>query len=136
MNITQEELQQIIEEELEAVLNEKCQKGYKTHPTRKTKEMFGKTYRNCVKAEEGLEAVLNEFEEKDNTPPTDPEEYRKWACRMAAEPENRPEGIKQSKMIAVCKGEGVSEAKSYHWDEPDWHYNGGYGDAEGRDSKW
>jgi len=55
MNITQEELQQIIEEELEAVLNEKCQKGYKTHPTRKTKEMFGKTYRNCVKAEEGQE---------------------------------------------------------------------------------
>ena len=91
MNITREELQQIIEEE--------------------------------------LEAVLNEFEEKDNTPPTDPEEYRKWACRMAAEPENRPEGIKQSKMIAVCKGEGVSEAKSYHWDEPDWEYGGGYGDG-------
>ena len=34
-------------------LEERCQKGYKTHPTRKTKEMFGKTYRNCVKAEEG-----------------------------------------------------------------------------------
>jgi hypothetical protein len=29
----------------------KCQKGYKTHSTRKTKKMFGKTYRNCVKAE-------------------------------------------------------------------------------------
>lgn len=36
-------------------LEEKCQKGYKTHPTRKTKEMFGKRYRNCVKAEEGKE---------------------------------------------------------------------------------
>ena len=35
------------EEELE----ERCQKGYKTHPTRKTKKMFGRTYRNCVKAE-------------------------------------------------------------------------------------
>ena len=34
-------------------LEERCQKGYKTHPTQKTKEMFGKTYRNCVKAEEG-----------------------------------------------------------------------------------
>ena len=33
-------------------LNEKCQKGYKTHPTRKTKVMFGKRYRNCIKAEE------------------------------------------------------------------------------------
>ena len=33
-------------------LEERCQKGYKTHPTRKTKKMYGKTYRNCVKAEE------------------------------------------------------------------------------------
>ena len=32
-------------------IEERCQKGYKTHPTRKTKEMYGKTYRNCVKAE-------------------------------------------------------------------------------------
>ena len=36
-------------------IEEKCQKGYKTHPTRKTKKMFGKTYRNCVKAEEKTE---------------------------------------------------------------------------------
>tara|TARA_E500000318_G_scaffold104402_1_gene110379 strand:+ start:210 stop:656 length:447 start_codon:yes stop_codon:yes gene_type:complete len=34
-------------------LKERCQKGYKTHHKRKTKKMFGKTYRNCVKAEEG-----------------------------------------------------------------------------------
>jgi len=33
-------------------LEERCQKGYKTHPKRKTKKMYGKTYRNCVKAEE------------------------------------------------------------------------------------
>ena len=33
-------------------LIERCQKGYKTHPTTKTKKMYGKTYRNCVKAEE------------------------------------------------------------------------------------
>ena len=51
MNLTTEELAQIIKEEVEAVLAERCQKGYKTHPTRKTKKMFGKTYRNCVKAE-------------------------------------------------------------------------------------
>jgi hypothetical protein len=38
-------------EEME--LEERCQKGYKTHPTRKTKVMFGRRYRNCVKAEEG-----------------------------------------------------------------------------------
>jgi hypothetical protein len=33
-------------------LEERCEKGYKTHPTTKTKKMYGKTYRNCVKAEE------------------------------------------------------------------------------------
>ena len=38
-------------------LNERCQKGYKTHDTQKTKEMFGKTYRNCVKAEEGKQHI-------------------------------------------------------------------------------
>ena len=43
----------IIEEELIKYLEERCQKGYKTHATRKTKKMFGRTYRNCVKAEEG-----------------------------------------------------------------------------------
>jgi len=36
----------------ESEVNERCQKGYKTHPKRKTKVMFGKKYRNCVKAEE------------------------------------------------------------------------------------
>ena len=39
-------------EEPEDDLEARCQKGYKTHPTRKTKKMYGKTYRNCVKAEE------------------------------------------------------------------------------------
>ena len=65
MKITREQLQQIIKEELQAVLSEKCQKGYKTHEKRKTKKMFGKTYRNCVKAEEGMELEEEqELEEK------------------------------------------------------------------------
>ena len=65
MEITREDLQQIIKEELDDVLFERCQKGYKTHPTRKTKKMFGRTYRNCVKAEEGLELdEEQELEEK------------------------------------------------------------------------
>jgi len=50
-----QELIQIIKEEIEAILLEKCQKGYKTHPTRKTKKMYGKTYRNCIKADESKE---------------------------------------------------------------------------------
>ena len=24
----------------------------------------------------------------------------------------------------------------YHWNEPEWHYDGGYGDPEGPNSKW
>lgn len=44
-------LSQYISEEVQDYINERCQKGYKTHPTRKTKKMFGRTYRNCVKAE-------------------------------------------------------------------------------------
>ena len=36
---------------VEDVIEERCQKGYKTHEKRKTKKMYGKTYRNCVKAE-------------------------------------------------------------------------------------
>ncbi len=50
--MTKQQVLEIILEEVDAVLQERCQKGYKTHPTRKTKKMYGKTYRNCVKAEE------------------------------------------------------------------------------------
>ena len=46
------ELLRIIQEELDFVLLERCQKGYKTHPKRKTKKMYGRTYRNCIKANE------------------------------------------------------------------------------------
>ena len=47
MKITIQELREMVKQQLD----ERCQKGYKTHPTRKTKKMYGKTYRNCVKAE-------------------------------------------------------------------------------------
>ena len=40
----------MVNEEKECMC-EACQKGYMTHPTRKTKEMFGKRYRNCIKKE-------------------------------------------------------------------------------------
>jgi len=65
--LTDEELTEIVR----TVLDEsgKCQKGYKTHPTRKTKEMFGKRYRNCVKADEALrtrvrETIMRRLEEE------------------------------------------------------------------------
>jgi len=38
-------------------LDEACQKGYMTHPTRKTKIMFGKRYPNCVK-KEGVDTMV------------------------------------------------------------------------------
>ena len=47
MKITIQELREMVKQQLD----ERCQKGYKTHETRKTKKMFGRTYRNCVKAE-------------------------------------------------------------------------------------
>ena len=58
---TTEEIRMVIEDVI-GKLEEagKCQKGYKTHPTRKTKEMFGKQYRNCVKADEELRARVRE----------------------------------------------------------------------------
>tara|TARA_Y100000385_G_scaffold283225_1_gene338992 strand:+ start:83 stop:622 length:540 start_codon:yes stop_codon:yes gene_type:complete len=53
-------LKKILLEEIED-LDERCQKGYKTHATRKTKKMFGRTYRNCVKAEGMEEDSLDEI---------------------------------------------------------------------------
>ena len=40
-----------------SIVDEACQKGYMTHPTRKTKIMFGKRYRNCVK-KEGVDTTM------------------------------------------------------------------------------
>ena len=78
MDLTEAQLRDIIIEELENYLNlieyneddslvERCQKGYKTHPTRKTKKMFGRTYRNCVKAEGMDEEELYEADPKKGT---------------------------------------------------------------------
>jgi hypothetical protein len=66
-NSKKEHLEIMIEDELVQVLeenlNERCQKGYKTHPKRKTKKMYGKTYRNCIKAE-GLEEEKSDLKAK------------------------------------------------------------------------
>ena len=62
-NSKKESLQIMIEDELTQVLeenlNERCQKGYKTDEKRKTKKMYGKTYRNCVKAEGNNKELKN-----------------------------------------------------------------------------
>ena len=60
--LKKEDVQQEIDEYIDGILEdlclcEACQKGYMTHPTRKTKIMFGKRYRNCIKKEDVNEAV-------------------------------------------------------------------------------
>ena len=40
MKITKQQIREMIRQRIE----ERCQKGYKTHPTRKTKVMFGRRY--------------------------------------------------------------------------------------------
>ena len=47
MKITRKQIREMVKRQLD----ERCQKGYKTDEKRKTKKMYGKTYRNCVKAE-------------------------------------------------------------------------------------
>jgi len=58
MKITMSQLREMVKQQIE----ERCQKGYKTHEKRKTKKMFGKQYRNCVKAESNVkEAQFGRF---------------------------------------------------------------------------
>ena len=58
MKITRNQIREIVKRQLD----ERCEKGYKTHEKRKTKKMFGKQYRNCVKAESNVkEAQFGRF---------------------------------------------------------------------------
>ncbi len=50
MKITRNQLREMVKQHID----ERCQKGYKTDEKRKTKKMYGKTYRNCVKAESNV----------------------------------------------------------------------------------
>ena len=60
LKITIEEIRDMVRQQIE----ERCQKGYKTHEKRKTKKMFGRTYRNCVKAESEEPAEGETLEER------------------------------------------------------------------------
>ena len=67
--LKKEDVQQEIDEYLDNILEdlclcEACQKGYMTHPTRKTKIMFGKRYRNCIKKEDVNEAKYKGYDYK------------------------------------------------------------------------
>ena len=67
MKITIEEIREMVKQQLD----ERCQKGYKTHPTSKTKKMYCKTYRNCVKAESEEPAEGETLEERAAIPMED-----------------------------------------------------------------
>ena len=124
MEITREDLQQIIKEEIDAVLNEKCQKGYKTHPTRKTKKMFGRTYRNCIKAEEGLEldeeqGLEEKKRKKAGTESSKESSLRDWFGRKGAKGKkggwvdcNAPDGKGGYKSCGRSSGEKRSKYPS------------------------
>ena len=124
MEITREDLQQIIKEELDAVLNERCQKGYKTHPTRKTKKMFGRTYRNCVKAEEGLgldedQELEEKKRKKAGTESSKESSLRDWFGRKGAKGKkggwvdcNAPDGKGGYKSCGRSSGEKRSKYPS------------------------
>ena len=73
----------IVNEEVDRYLSERCQKGYKTHPKRKTKKMYGRTYRNCVKAEESMDPTTNkeELEEKLTDKPSSESSLKDWFGR-------------------------------------------------------
>ena len=67
--LKKEDIRQEIDEYLDGILEdlclcEACQKGYMTHPTRKTKIMFGKRYRNCIKKEDVNEAKYKGYDYK------------------------------------------------------------------------
>ena len=67
MKITIEEIREMVKQQIE----ERCEKGYKTHEKRKTKKMFGKQYRNCVKAESEEPAEGETLEERAAIPMED-----------------------------------------------------------------
>ena len=67
---TTDEIRMVIEDVI-TKLDEagKCQKGWKTHDAKKTKELYGRQYRNCVPADESLrdrvrQTIERKLEEK------------------------------------------------------------------------
>ena len=129
MKVTKEDLQQIIKEELGAVLNEKCQKGYKTHEKRKTKKMFGRTYRNCVKAEESLDNdQLDEEGLKDWFDDADGDGQKGWEqiggkydgkpCAKQPGQKTKPKCASPEKAASMSKKEKESAARRKRKKDP------------------
>ena len=95
MSISRARLEQIIREEVTDLLGERCQKGYKTHAKRKTKKMFGRTYRNCVKAEGIDEEDLDEVASS--------ERQRRWACAQMGDNFKGERSLSKKEAEKMCK---------------------------------
>tara|TARA_Y100001973_G_scaffold106822_1_gene188412 strand:- start:1146 stop:1703 length:558 start_codon:yes stop_codon:yes gene_type:complete len=120
--MTHEDIIKIIEEEVENAILERCQKGYKTHPTRKTKKMYGKTYRNCIKADE-RKLTDAEYEKKkevakaiEKDDPDMPEDKKyaiatSTAKRVAQEAKKKKAGTESSKESSLRDWFGRKGAK-------------------------
>ena len=118
--MTKQDLIDIIKEEIEKVILERCQKGYKTHPTRKTKKMYGKTYRNCIKANE-RQLTDAEYEKKkeivmaiEKNSPDMPDD-KKYAIATATAKRVAQEGKKKRKKKKKAGSESSKESSLRDW---------------------
>jgi hypothetical protein len=118
--MTKQDLIDIIKEEIQKVILERCQKGYKTHPTRKTKKMYGKTYRNCIKANE-RQLTDAEYEKKkeivlaiEKSNPGMPED-KKYAIATATAKRVAQEGKKKRKKKKKAGSESSKESSLRDW---------------------
>ena len=123
----------MVNEEKECMC-EACQKGYMTHPTRKTKVMFGKRYRNCVKKEGKVDErkfnhkkVGDHYMGGENTPKGDTEMFadKKGRYYVWVKPKGKkaryidlPKNVKDRskaddlhRKIAKTMGESIDEGK-------------------------
>ena len=126
--MTKERLLQIIKEELEIILRERCQKGYKTHSKRKTKKMYGKTYRNCVKAEEILDRDKEEILDEEGLHKWFSGKSKGWVqaggkydgkpCAKQPGQKTKPKCVSSSKRRSMSKKERESAARRKRKKDP------------------
>ena len=156
--LTDEELTEIVR----TVLDEsgKCQKGYKTHPTRKTKELYGKQYRNCIPADEALrtrvrETIVRRLEEAEGGCYSDKEictpglkfvvnsdspgikdveckdgVLKNWSARAA---QIASKYCKDDNYGRGKKDEGLEEGDLQKWADEKWTHSDGTPCGDGRD---
>ena len=123
-----QEILQIIQEEIELVLLERCQKGYKTHPKRKTKKMYGKTYRNCIKADEVLDSDEEDILDEESLHRWFSGKSKGWVqaggkydgkpCAKQPGQKTKPKCVSASKRRSMSKKERESAARRKRKKDP------------------